>query len=403
MMHSSALELDHSQDPLSHVISLAYSRSTNSTGDTKACLYIQNQLKSVGIESRYEYFSFDTPFRILMRLIYLITLTYLVFYRLLLIIAFYFAVKYLFATTRNFSLTRKEESKNLIATIPAERKRRKRPVAIISAHYDSFSANLPYRLQNVAFFLFRIIIFPYFIITMSFSIIILTEPAVPILSEFNLGELIITSSLFEFAIVLIIFLLIYDTQKSKGAIDNASGVAVLIELAKLIKKYQIENYDVILLFPGTEEWGLIGSKRYVKRNHKYLSENYDLDRSFNINIDMVGSYVGMIQKRSLFRKHRHRHEKHKVPLNDIIDEVSSDLNIEYTKDLHFITPKTDHKSFNKLASKTKSKFQVVCFHSDKDSKYIHSRLDTPDKCSSEVLSNAISLIFNTLKTVDSII
>jgi len=395
MMHSSTLELDHSQDPLSHVISLAYSRSTNSTGDTKACLYIQNQLKSVGIESRYEYFSFDTPFRILMRLIYLITLTYLVFYRLLLIIAFYFAVKYLFATTRNFSLTRKEDSKNLIATIPAERKRKKRPVAIISAHYDSFSANIPYRLQNVVFFLFRIIIFPYFIITMSFSIIILAEPAVPILSEFDLGELIITSSIFEFVVVLIIFLLIYDTQKSKGAIDNASGVAVLIELAKLIKEYQIENYDVILLFPGTEEWGLIGSKRYVKRNQKYLSENYDLDRSFNINIDMVGSYVGMIQKR------KHRHEKHKVPLYDIIDEVSSDLNIKYTKESHFITPKTDHKSFNKLAKKTKSKFQVVCFHSDKDSKYIHSRLDTPDKCSSEVLSNAISLIFNTLKTVDS--
>ena len=236
---------------------------------------------------------------------------------------------------------------------------------------------------------------------MSFSIIILAEPAVPILSEFELGELIITSSIFEFAVVLIIFLLIYDTQKSKGAVDNASGVAVLIELAKLIKKYQIENYDVILLFPGTEEWGLIGSKRYVKRNQKYLSEKYDLDRSFNINIDMVGSYVGLIQKKSFFRKHKQ--EKHKVPLYDIIDEVSNDLDIEYIKQSHFINPKTDHKSFNKLAKKTKSKFQVVCFHSDKDSKYIHSRLDTPDKCSSEVLSNAISLIFNTLKTVDSMI
>ena len=401
MTHSSVLELDQSQDPLSHVISLAYSRSTNSTGDTKACYYIENQLKSVGIKSKYEYFSFDTPFRILMRLIYLILFSYLIFFRLFLIIALYFAIKYLFATTRNYSLTRKEDSKNLIAKVPAGNKRRKKPVAIISAHYDSFSANLPYRLQGVAFFLFRIIIFPYFIITMSFSIIILIQPAIPILNELSLMELIITSSLFEFAVVLIIFLLIYDTQKSKGAIDNASGVAVLIEIAKLIKKYPIENYDVILLFPGTEEWGLIGSKRYVKRNMNYLAETYDLDRSFNINIDMVGSYIGVIEKRSLFKKDKK--EKHEVPISDIIDSVSRDLNIDYTKHVHFINPKTDHKSFNKLAKKTESKFQVVCFHSDKDSKYIHSHLDTPDKCSSEVLSDAISLIFNSLKKIDPII
>ena len=401
MTHSSVLEMDHSQDPLSHVISLAYSRSTNSTGDTKACIYIENQLKSVGIDSKYEFFSFDTPFRILMRLIYIITLTYLVYLRLLLIIAFYFGVKYLFATTRNFSLTRKEDSKNLIAPIPAINNGKKKPVAIISAHYDSFSANIPYKFQNVAFFLFRIIIFPYFIITLSFAIIILAEPSIPFIREIDLNQLIITSSLFEFGVVLIIFLLIYDTQKSKGSVDNASGVAVLIEVAKLIKMLPIENYDVIILFPGTEEWGLIGSKRYVKRNMKYLAEKYDLDHSFNINIDMVGSYIGMIQKRSLFKR-KNEKQKHDLPINDIIDQVAREFNINYTKEVHTIIPKTDHKSFKKLARKTKSKFQVVCFHSDKDSKYIHSRLDTPDKCDSEVLSNAVSLIFNTLKTVDSL-
>lgn len=396
MTHSSILEMEPLKDPLSHVNSLAYSRSTNSTGDTEACYYIENQLKSVGIKSKYEYFSFDTPFRILIRLIYIITLTYLVLFKLLLIIAFYFAIKYLFATTRKLSLTRKDDSKNLIATIPAKHKQKKPPVAILTAHYDSFSSNLPYRIQNIAFFLFRIIIFPYFAITMGFSIIIIAGPTIPYLSGLNLPQLIITSSIFEFAVVLIIFLLIYDTHKSKGAIDNASGVAVLIEIAKLIKKDPTENYDVIVMFPGTEEWGLIGSKRYVKRNREFLAETYDLDRSFNINIDMVGSYVGMIQKKTLFKKQKPK----QPPIYSIIDEVSEDLNIKVTAHHHFINPKTDHKSFKKLARKTKSKFQVICFHSDKDSKYIHSRRDTPDKCNSEVLSNAVSLIFTTLKTID---
>lgn len=381
---------------MKHIKSIAYNRSTNSTGDTEACLYIEDQLKSARIKTKYQYFIFDSPIRILIRITYMIILTYLILYRLVLVIAFYFAVKYLFATTRNFSLVRKEDSKNLIGTIPPSKKHNKPPVVIISAHYDSFSANIPFRLQNIFFFLFRIIIIPYFVITVYFASVILRTPTVYQPTYSNIDNLVIISSIIEFVVVLLIFLLIYNTKKSQGAIDNASGVSILIELSKLLKKYPLDNYEVIILFTGAEEWGLLGSKRYCKRNRKILEEKYDLDRSFNINVDMVGSYIGMIQRRKIFGK-----KNQPSALNTAIDEVAEELDVKVVTHHHLINPKTDHRSFKKLARKTKSNFKVVCFHSDKDSKYIHSRRDTPDKCSSEVLNNAVNLIYYSLKQVES--
>jgi Zn-dependent M28 family amino/carboxypeptidase len=56
--------------------------------------------------------------------------------------------------------------------------------------------------------------------------------------------------------IIAIFLFMHDNKKSKGSIDNASGVSILIELIKLFKKSPLENYDIIFLWSGAEEWGL---------------------------------------------------------------------------------------------------------------------------------------------------
>ncbi|MEJ2295631.1 MAG: hypothetical protein P8Y23_12815, partial [Candidatus Lokiarchaeota archaeon] len=129
MTQTALLDVDHSKAPMSHIYSLAYNRSTGSIGDTEGCHYIQKQLKSAGIIPYYQYFSFETAYRILIRIAYVIFLTYIVLYRLLIILAIYIAIKYMFATTRNYSLVKKQESKNLLATLPAQNNSsQKRPV-----------------------------------------------------------------------------------------------------------------------------------------------------------------------------------------------------------------------------------------------------------------------------------
>ena len=63
----------------------------------------------------------------------------------------------------------------------------------------------------------------------------------------------------------IVFSAHYDASRNSiGATDNGSGTAVLLETAKLIEPY-IENldYNVRIIFFGSEEYYLSGSKSYL--------------------------------------------------------------------------------------------------------------------------------------------
>lgn len=77
----------------------------------------------------------------------------------------------------------------------------------------------------------------------------------------------------------------YDSvEDSPGASDNASGTAVLLEIAKAIKDIKNEN-EVKLVFFGAEEIGMLGSRNYVNE----MNGN-DIDRTIAmLNMDMVGS------------------------------------------------------------------------------------------------------------------
>jgi len=383
-------KVEEFQVTMQHINNLAINRTTGTVGETKAMLYIRDVLNKNNIDSRLEYFEYIGLKKILMRMAYAIILSYLILYRLLLIVVAYFSIKYLFAKARNYTLIGKESSKNLIVEFSA-RTKEKRPVAILTAHYDSFSANIPYRLQGILFFVFKTIIIPYLGVTLSLSLWLLFDLYNVEIQE--ISGLILLTSLSSFLITFLIALMLYSTKTSMGAIDNASGVSILIELSKNLKKKPLENMDVIIIFTGAEEWGLIGSKRYLIAHHNYLKEKYDLDRSFNINFDMIGSYIGLL--------HNKGKKGNNKSLNDYIKEAAEKLNVKYFKERHFISPKTDHRKFLRFARKTKSKFQVACFHSAKDTRYIHSPRDSPDKCNPVNLNGTVAITLEALYKIDS--
>ncbi|MEQ9591821.1 MAG: M28 family peptidase [Cyclobacteriaceae bacterium] len=73
-----------------------------------------------------------------------------------------------------------------------------------------------------------------------------------------------------------------DSLVHNGADDNASGVAVMIQLAELLQEHHLEKDIVLIAFSGEEE-GLWGSN--------YFSKNPTIDLSkvsAMINMDMVG-------------------------------------------------------------------------------------------------------------------
>ena len=78
---------------------------------------------------------------------------------------------------------------------------------------------------------------------------------------------------------------IQDGKIIRGAIDNASGVSVLLDLAEILNnKYSVNEpaFDIIFCAFNGEECGLTGSEKFIEDiNGKY-------DNLININIDSVG-------------------------------------------------------------------------------------------------------------------
>ncbi|TET59438.1 MAG: M28 family peptidase [Promethearchaeota archaeon] len=395
MILISYLQIYREDGTIEHVKALAFNRAASSTGETEALQYIEKELKDSNIKSEIEYFSWSGPMRILMRTSYVLILILFLLFRLFLIVIVYFIIKFMFEKTREISFVKKEESKNIFAQISAKERKPNRPLVIFSAHYDSISTNLPYKLQVVIFFIYRLIVYFYALIIILFSLIFILEyfDIVP-LTYFTVLLITFTSVSGVFVSIPIIYL-VFVERPSSGSIDNASGVAILIEMAKLIKRNPFENIDVLFLWFGAEEWGLKGSKSFCDKYYKILKQNYDLDKSLNINLDMVGTYIGLLNKSGIFRRKINKN------FNDILEASANQLKISIRKHNKIISPKSDYISFKKFARKTRSKFQVSCFLSSKDSKYIHSLRDTPDKCSVENLNGCLNICYHALKSIDS--
>jgi len=85
----------------------------------------------------------------------------------------------------------------------------------------------------------------------------------------------------------IIFTAHYDsTPLSKGVYDNATGSVGILKVAEYFATHK-PKHNLIFVWCGSEERGLLGSKAYVKKHQKQL-DKIDLC----INLDMIGSKFG---------------------------------------------------------------------------------------------------------------
>ena len=378
-----------------HVTNLAYNRNASSVGETKAITYIKDELGKAQLDANIEHFEFTGARRMVMRIFYTLFISYLLIFRLFLVIITYYIIKTLFARTRRLTFIKKEESKNIYTLVSARNGSDLRPLVIFTAHYDSFASMIPYKFQKVLFFLFRVIVVPFLsILVLVAALLILDIVYYESFSQY-IVNLIILSSIAQFIIIAIIVLLVYEINRAYGSIDNASGVSILIELAKEINVKPLENIDVLFLWTGAEEWGNKGAKHFYKEHKKDILLKYDIANSYNINIDMVGSYIGLVDKIGIIRK-----RKINENLNDLLSESAEELNIPLVKYSAQVEPRSDQIVFRKL-KKVQKNFQIAFFHSAKDSKFIHSSQDSPDKCSAQNLNGCLAICHKTLLKMDS--
>lgn len=79
----------------------------------------------------------------------------------------------------------------------------------------------------------------------------------------------------------------YDTTSlSHGAYDNMTGCVGILGVLEALKGKPL-NYGLRLIFCGSEERGLLGSKAWVRDHEEELSKI-----ALNVNLDMIGTYLG---------------------------------------------------------------------------------------------------------------
>lgn len=83
----------------------------------------------------------------------------------------------------------------------------------------------------------------------------------------------------------------YDTIGGAGVNDNGSGVAVILEMARILKNVPTEYSIKFINFSG-EEQGLLGSQHYVNTVVNGTSPKMDIKLVFNI--DEVGGVAGAV-------------------------------------------------------------------------------------------------------------
>ena len=79
----------------------------------------------------------------------------------------------------------------------------------------------------------------------------------------------------------------YDTTAlSHGSYDNMSGCVGILGVLDALKDQEL-NYGLRLIFCGSEERGLLGSKAWVRDHEAELPKV-----ALNINLDMIGTWLG---------------------------------------------------------------------------------------------------------------
>jgi len=280
--------------------------------------------------------------------------------------------------TRNpekLKIGRQYHSQNLFVNIPSQFKNKTSDNNIfLFSHLDS---------KGQAFSI-KIRIQLYYTWIISFPLCLLIN----ILNYFVFFEDILLLYIFAILILIIncvttvIIWLNTTNNKSKGAIDNASGISCVLEILQYYSdpENRLKNYDLCFVFTGAEESGTMGIRNFYK-NIKL----YDRNKTFIINFDSIAKRVVLWDHGLLNNKY--------FKSNNYILENKDLMSLEKTRRFYIGTYTDGLFLVNK-------KFQGVG-NGDKSSyNYIHSVNDDVDKIDLTLLKKLSQFYIILLNEVD---
>jgi hypothetical protein len=276
----------------------------------------------------------------------------------------------------NIKVGREFNSQNIFTKILSKPKNENSEYKILLiSHLDSkgqtFSIKIRIRLYYIWVFTFLLDLL--FIILNSFF---LTEKSL-ILDIISLLILIIN-------IIPTFLLWINNTNnKSKGAIDNASGVSCVLELLYYYsrQKNMLKNYDLWFVFTGAEESGTMGIRNF----YQYIKD-FNKEKTFISNFDSIANKINLWDHGLLNNKY--------YKASNFILENKDLMRLEKTRRFYIGTYSDGlfllNKKFPGLGNGDKSSYN-----------YIHSVDDDIDKINTKTLKKLCKFYTILLKEVDN--
>ena len=272
-----------------HIDKLAYEigpRLAGTRGDSMAAEYIQKQFQSYGLKVKIHKFKFVNRSA---RSKVTACLFAAAFIASLLLTPEFSILAWLVAIALWRSLGKlmpKRMSQNIIAfrRVEAPKKR-----IAVTAHYDSAPCRVSLGLQNFLKFTF-----------MPSLVIVLTISVLRFLGLVPLWHVAWTVQALVFLPICAGYFVTASSRRvSPGAGDNASGVAVMLEAARVLAESPPEDTELNFIAFGAEEQGLVGARKLVK-------ERLLPHETIVLNLDVVGagSQAYVIEGTGILRHNR---------------------------------------------------------------------------------------------------
>ena len=269
-----------------HITQLAIPRLVGSAGETEVQDYIVEQFTELGLDVSWEPFTF-TKFpaevlpRILSALFVLIVLSVPWFGErfpipvcfacvLSLTIAMFFT-QWQRRLEGLYNVSREHRTENIIATNNANRDNNT-PAFLLVAHYDSKSQTLPIAVRMVAYGIAIVGL-------IALTIVMLVK----VIALIWLPNYIVWGIAGITSFCLLLLQINLTENRSPGAFDNASGVGVMLEVARVMMARD-ERKNVTFLATGAEEYGMCGALRYIQA----YADTYNRENTYVINLDGLG-------------------------------------------------------------------------------------------------------------------
>lgn len=216
-----------------------------------------------------------------------------------------------------------------------------------------------------------------------------------IYTPIKLNFLILSGGIWVFTIIVSIsnlFLLFLNTHNfSPGALDNATGMAIVFELSKHFKENPIENFNFWFCQFSAEELGTMGSRIFVN-NHE---DKFIKGKIFQINLEMIScrdhpkNQVEYIKSYGVYPRKKIAPLLSKYITKAALEE---DVNI---KGFHStVGAHTDSVPFHQRG------YSSIDIITRAGVKFTHSKFDTPDKTDPKVLLEAYLIIRKAVLLLD---